>query len=67
MSGGRLKGRLPPVRDPRGQVGSVILRARPWPATTVFNASTVEMAKVLFAPHFLYVFEATSILILPPW
>jgi len=46
------------------QVGSVILRAKPWPATTVFDASTVEMAKVLFSPHFLYAFEATSILIL---
>jgi NADH-quinone oxidoreductase subunit J len=65
MSGGRLKGAgflLCAVLV--GQVGSVILRARPWPATTVFNASTVEMAKVLFSPHFLYVFEATSILIL---
>ena len=65
MSGSRLKGAgflLSAVLV--GQVGSVILRARPWPATTVFNASTLEMAKVLFSPHFLYVFEATSILIL---
>jgi NADH:ubiquinone oxidoreductase subunit 6 (subunit J) len=29
-----------------------------------FDASTRRMAEVLFSPHFLYVFEATSILIL---
>ena len=65
MSGYRLKGAAFLLCAALvAQVGSVILRARPWPATTVFNASTVEMAKVLFSPHFLYVFEATSILIL---
>ena len=35
-------------------------RARP----PQFDASTRKMAEVLFSPHFLYVFEATSILIL---
>jgi NADH-quinone oxidoreductase subunit J len=47
------------------QVGSVLVRAHPWPATGVpFDASTREMAKILFSPHFLYAFEATSVLIL---
>jgi NADH-quinone oxidoreductase subunit J len=65
MSGFRLKGAAFLLCAALvAQVGSVILRARPWPATTVFDASTIEMAKVLFSPHFLYVFEATSILIL---
>jgi len=65
MSGFRLKGAAFLLCAALvGQVGSVLLRAQPWPATTVFDASTVEMAKVLFSPHFLYVFEATSILIL---
>ena len=45
------------------QAGAVLLRSRPSPAAE-FDASTVEMAKILFSPHFLYAFEATSILIL---
>jgi NADH-quinone oxidoreductase subunit J len=65
MSGFRLKGAAILLSVALvAQVGSVILRATPWPATTAFDASTIEMAKVLFSPHFLYVFEATSILIL---
>jgi NADH-quinone oxidoreductase subunit J len=45
------------------QAGAVLLQARLSPAPE-FDASTVEMAKILFSPHFLYAFEATSILIL---
>jgi NADH-quinone oxidoreductase subunit J len=46
------------------QVGSVLVRAGPRNASPQFDASTREMAKILFSPYFLYVFEATSILIL---
>jgi NADH-quinone oxidoreductase subunit J len=46
------------------QVGSVLLRAGPRRPSPQFDASTREMAKILFSPYFLYVFEATSILIL---
>lgn len=45
------------------QAGFVLLRSEPGPATQ-FDASTHRMAEILFSPHFLYVFEATSILIL---
>ena len=45
------------------QAGAVLLRSRPAPAPD-FDASTLEMARVLFSPQFLYAFEATSILIL---
>jgi NADH-quinone oxidoreductase subunit J len=45
------------------QAGSVLLRWEPAPGAG-FDASTRRMAEVLFSPHFLYVFEATSILIL---
>ena len=45
------------------QAGTVLLRSEPGPAPA-FDASTRKMAEVLFSPHFLYVFEATSILIL---
>ncbi|MCG6920571.1 MAG: NADH-quinone oxidoreductase subunit J [Acidobacteria bacterium] len=45
------------------QAGAVLLRSRPTPAPD-YDASTFEMAKILFSPHFLYAFEATSILIL---
>jgi NADH-quinone oxidoreductase subunit J len=41
----------------------VLLRAEPGPAPQ-FDASTRQMAQILFSPHFLYVFEATSVLIL---
>lgn len=45
------------------QAGAVLLRSRPAPAPD-FDASTLEMARILFSPQFLYAFEATSILIL---
>lgn len=45
------------------QAGAVLLRAAPGTAAA-YDASTRRMAEVLFSPHFLYVFEATSILIL---
>jgi NADH-quinone oxidoreductase subunit J len=45
------------------QAGTVLLRSAPLPAAQ-FDASTRTMAAVLFSPQFLYVFEATSILIL---
>jgi len=45
------------------QAGAVLLRGEPGPAPA-FDASTRKMAEILFSPHFLYVFEATSILIL---
>ncbi len=45
------------------QAGAVLARWQPVPAAD-FDASTRKMAQVLFSPHFLYVFEATSILIL---
>jgi NADH-quinone oxidoreductase subunit J len=45
------------------QAGTVLLRGEPGPAPA-FDASTRKMAEILFSPHFLYVFEATSILIL---
>jgi len=45
------------------QAGAVLARWQPVPAAD-FDASTRRMAVVLFSPHFLYVFEATSILIL---
>jgi NADH-quinone oxidoreductase subunit J len=45
------------------QVGAVVARFEPGRAGE-FDASTRRMAEVLFSPHFLYVFEATSILIL---
>ena len=45
------------------QAGAVLVRAEPGPAPA-FDASTRRMAEILFSPQFLYVFEATSILIL---
>jgi NADH-quinone oxidoreductase subunit J len=45
------------------QAGAVLLRSEPGGAPQ-FDASTRRMAEILFSPHFLYVFEATSILIL---
>jgi len=41
------------------QAGAVLMRAEPGPAPA-FDASTRRMAEILFSPHFLYVFEATS-------
>jgi NADH-quinone oxidoreductase subunit J len=46
------------------QVGAVMAAAGRGPAVAGFDASTRRMAQVLFSPHFLYAFEATSILIL---
>jgi NADH-quinone oxidoreductase subunit J len=46
------------------QVGAVLAAAGRGPAVVDFDASTEQMARVLFSPHFLYAFEATSILIL---
>jgi NADH-quinone oxidoreductase subunit J len=45
------------------EAGAVLLRSEAAVAPS-FDASTRRMAEVLFSPHFLYVFEATSILIL---
>ena len=45
------------------QAGAVLVRAEAPPAPA-FDASTRRMAEILFSPQFLYVFEATSILIL---
>jgi len=45
------------------QAGAVLLRWYAVPAEA-FDASTRKMAEILFSAHFLYVFEATSILIL---
>ncbi len=45
------------------QAGTVLLRSELQPAPG-FDASTIEMARTLFSPHFLYAFEATSVLIL---
>jgi NADH-quinone oxidoreductase subunit J len=45
------------------QAGAVLLRSEKGAAAS-FDASTRSMAAILFSPHFLYAFEATSILIL---
>ncbi len=45
------------------QAGIVLLRFRPGPGGG-FDASTQKMAEILFSAHYLYVFEATSVLIL---
>jgi NADH-quinone oxidoreductase subunit J len=46
------------------QAGTVLLRTKAWPASVPFDASTRSMARELFSWHFLYVFEASSVLIL---
>ena len=46
-----------------GEVGSVLAASAPAPAGG-FDASARQVAVLLFSPHYLYVFEATSILIL---
>ena len=46
------------------EVGSVFLKIGPWPLAPGFDASTKVMAGILFSPQYIYVFEATSILIL---
>ena len=45
------------------EAGAVLVQWQPAPAGG-FDASTRKMAAVLFSAHFLYAFEATSILIL---
>jgi NADH-quinone oxidoreductase subunit J len=45
------------------QAGAVLVRVRMLPASE-FDASTRRMAETLFSAHFVYVFEATSVLIL---
>ena len=45
------------------QAGFVLVRTEPGPALE-FDASTRTMAGILFSAHFVYVFEATSVLIL---
>jgi NADH-quinone oxidoreductase subunit J len=45
------------------QAGAVLVRVRMLPAAG-FDASTRKMAETLFSAHFVYVFEATSVLIL---
>jgi NADH-quinone oxidoreductase subunit J len=46
-----------------GEVGSVLMAVRT-PMAGAFDASARAVAHVLFEPRYLYVFEATSILIL---
>jgi len=46
-----------------GEVGAVLVRAER-PAVGGFSASATQVAQLLFSPQYLYVFEATSILIL---
>jgi NADH:ubiquinone oxidoreductase subunit 6 (subunit J) len=46
-----------------GEVGSVLVRAERAPVPG-FYASANQVALLLFSPQYLYVFEATSILIL---
>lgn len=46
------------------QVGSVLVAARIAPGPPAYEASTERMARLLFSAQYLYVFEATSILIL---
>ena len=41
----------------------MLVRSRLTPAPH-YDASTTEMAQILFSPQFLYAFEATAILIL---
>src|SRR5262245_9842746 len=45
------------------QLAGVMLRA-PLTAVEQYDASTARVAQELFSPHFLYAFEATSVLIL---
>ena len=46
------------------QVGLVLARAPHRPLAVGFDASSRPVARILFSPHYLYVFEATSVLIL---
>jgi NADH-quinone oxidoreductase subunit J len=46
------------------QVGYVLWRFAPTGVAAAFDASSRPVARILFSPQYLYVFEATSILIL---
>ena len=46
------------------QIGSVLAASARGSAAPGFNASTGQVARLLFSPAYLYAFEATSILIL---
>ena len=46
------------------QVGSVLATVARGSGVPGFNASTVNVARLLFSPPYLYAFEATSVLIL---
>ncbi len=46
------------------QVGATLIKADVVHAPAGYEASTIAMAKLLFSSRFVYVFEATSILIL---
>jgi NADH-quinone oxidoreductase subunit J len=46
------------------QVGVVLVRAPEMALATGFDASSRPVARILFSPQYLYVFEATSVLIL---
>jgi len=46
------------------QVGAVLLRAARPGVAAGFDASSRPVARILFSPQYLYVFEATSVLIL---
>jgi NADH:ubiquinone oxidoreductase subunit 6 (subunit J) len=46
------------------QVGSVLVRYGPRQVPAAYDASSRTMAELLFSVRFLYVFEATSVLIL---
>ena len=46
------------------QVGTVLYRAARPGVAAGFDASSRPVARILFSPHYLYAFEATSVLIL---
>jgi len=46
------------------QVAMVLVRSPQRPLAAGFDASSRPVARILFSPHYLYVFEATSVLIL---
>ena len=46
------------------QVAMVLARSPRLPLAAGFDASSRPVARILFSPHYLYIFEATSVLIL---
>jgi len=46
------------------QVAMVLVNSPQRPLAAGFDASSRPVARILFSPHYLYVFEATSVLIL---